>query len=154
MESDELIVQSQHWPDGSIIKKHKITVLFTSSSIEKKAIFPCVTTHNVNERIFTGICNEFSSMTEANCSYRPPMRSKNKNKDINLCKVIETGRRITSTCSTYQGFSLNECLSPFLHPTPPSARKCIFIKLSELNVKITPHHCTFPTFLIKRHINC
>jgi hypothetical protein len=36
MESDELIVQSQHWPDGSIIKKHKITVLFTSSSIEKK----------------------------------------------------------------------------------------------------------------------
>jgi hypothetical protein len=31
-------------------------------------------------------------MIEANCSYRPPMRKSNKNKDINLSKLIETGR--------------------------------------------------------------
>ena len=29
-------------------------------------------TYNVNERIFTGICNKFSSVIEANCSDRPP----------------------------------------------------------------------------------
>jgi hypothetical protein len=88
-----------------------------------------VTTYNVNERIFTGICKKFSTVTEANCSYRPPEKkgtlvhiSKihksftnfNLNNGYGQLRVIQTkATEVISTKAAYRSYMVEKNLLQF-----------------------------------------